>query len=78
MPVRMAEVTLRAQRPKYCALSNPKLASAGIAMPSWQDALQDYVRVSQNPGIRNQESEFRNQEWVRATTSRYEFVIPNS
>ncbi len=43
VPVRMDEVTLRAQRPKYCALSNQKLAAAGIAMPSWQDALARYV-----------------------------------
>jgi dTDP-4-dehydrorhamnose reductase len=39
VPVRMQDVTLRAQRPKYCALSNQKLAEAGFAMPPWQDAL---------------------------------------
>jgi len=39
VPIRMADVKLRAQRPKYCALSNAKLAASGIAMPSWQDAL---------------------------------------
>jgi dTDP-4-dehydrorhamnose reductase len=43
VPVRMDEVRLRAQRPKYCALSNQKLAAAGIAMPAWQDALARYV-----------------------------------
>ncbi len=44
-PVRMAEVTLRARRPQFCALSNEKLRSAGIEMPSWQDALERYLRV---------------------------------
>jgi dTDP-4-dehydrorhamnose reductase len=43
VPVRMADVTLRAIRPQYCALSNAKLASIGIAMPTWQDALARYV-----------------------------------
>jgi dTDP-4-dehydrorhamnose reductase len=38
-PVRLADVPLRATRPRYCALSNAKLAAAGIAMPTWQDAL---------------------------------------
>lgn len=44
-PVRMADVALRAVRPQYCALSNAKLASIGIAMPSWQDGLARYVRT---------------------------------
>jgi dTDP-4-dehydrorhamnose reductase len=43
--VRLADVTLRAQRPKYCALSNAKLRAAGIEMPSWQDALARYVAL---------------------------------
>jgi dTDP-4-dehydrorhamnose reductase len=45
--VRQADVALRAERPQYCALSNGKLAAAGIAMPSWQDALAAYVRARQ-------------------------------
>jgi dTDP-4-dehydrorhamnose reductase len=45
-PVRMADIPLRARRPQYCALSNEKLASIGIAMPAWQDALQRYLKVS--------------------------------
>ena len=45
-PVRMADVPLRAERPQYCALSNEKLASIGIVMPAWQDALQRYLKVS--------------------------------
>jgi dTDP-4-dehydrorhamnose reductase len=42
-PVRVAEVKLRAPRPQYCALSNEKLASSGILMPSWQDALARHL-----------------------------------
>lgn len=34
-----AEVALRAERPRWCALSNAKLAAAGVAMPGWQNAL---------------------------------------
>ncbi len=41
--VRMTDVPLRAPRPRFAALSNAKLAAAGIAMPSWQDALARYV-----------------------------------
>lgn len=36
---------LKAPRPKYCALSNARLAAAGIAMPSWQDALARHLRT---------------------------------
>jgi dTDP-4-dehydrorhamnose reductase len=42
-PVRLSEMKLKAQRPLYCALSNAKLAAAGIAMPTWQDALRRYL-----------------------------------
>ena len=47
-PVRLENVTLesanlKAARPRYCALSNAKLASAGIALPSWQDALARHL-----------------------------------
>jgi dTDP-4-dehydrorhamnose reductase len=41
--IRIADVPLRAARPTYCALSNRKLAAAGIAMPTWQDALVRYL-----------------------------------
>ena len=44
VPVKVADVQLKAARPKYCALSNEKLARAGVAMPSWQDALARYLR----------------------------------
>jgi dTDP-4-dehydrorhamnose reductase len=42
--VTLADVNLRAPRPTYCALSNAKLAAAGIPMPTWQDALGRYLR----------------------------------
>jgi dTDP-4-dehydrorhamnose reductase len=42
--VRFADVTFPAPRPRYCALSNAKLAAAGIAMAPWQDALARYLR----------------------------------
>ena len=44
VPVSVDEARLRAARPRYCALSNEKLRAAGIAMPSWQDALARYIR----------------------------------
>lgn len=43
-PVKVADVTLKARRPQYCALSNEKLRQAGIEMPTWQDALARYAR----------------------------------
>lgn len=43
VPVRTADVPLRAARPLYCALSNEKLRDAGVAMPAWQDALAQYL-----------------------------------
>ena len=43
VPVRLADVPLRAARPQYCVLSNDKLASVGVSMPAWQDAVGRYV-----------------------------------
>jgi dTDP-4-dehydrorhamnose reductase len=43
-PIRMADAGLRARRPQYCALSNEKLRGAGIAMPTWQDALRRFLQ----------------------------------
>jgi dTDP-4-dehydrorhamnose reductase len=42
IPVRMADLQLRAARPQFCALSNAKLRSVGIEMPTWQDGLARY------------------------------------
>jgi dTDP-4-dehydrorhamnose reductase len=46
--VRVADVTLRAERPKFCALSNAKLVATGIEMPTWQDALKRYLGTNQS------------------------------
>ena len=43
VPIRFDEVKLPAARPKFCALSNAKLAAAAIPMPSWQDALARFL-----------------------------------
>jgi len=40
---RMADVPMRAARPRYCALSNERPRAAGIEMPSWQDALARHL-----------------------------------
>jgi dTDP-4-dehydrorhamnose reductase len=43
--VPMAAASLRAPRPRFAALSNAKLARAGITMPPWQEALRRYVEA---------------------------------
>lgn len=43
VPVPVGSVALRARRPQYAALSNAKLAAAGVAMPPWEDAVARYV-----------------------------------
>jgi dTDP-4-dehydrorhamnose reductase len=42
-PVPFASLVAPAPRPQFPALSNAKLAAAGVAMPTWQDALQRAV-----------------------------------
>jgi dTDP-4-dehydrorhamnose reductase len=42
-PIRFEDVKFRAERPKYSAMSNEKLTSAGVSMPTWQDAVARYV-----------------------------------
>ncbi|MPY89837.1 MAG: dTDP-4-dehydrorhamnose reductase [Luteitalea sp.] len=49
-PVSINDVTLRARRPRYCALANEKLRRAGVSMPRWEDALTRYVDKTL-PGI---------------------------
>lgn len=41
--VTMRTHPLPARRPRFCALSNAKLAAAGFAMPTWMDALQRWL-----------------------------------
>lgn len=43
--VTLDELKLRAPRPRFCALSNRKLAAAGVEMPHWRDALARYARM---------------------------------
>lgn len=43
--VRVADLSFRACRPQFCALSNAKLAGVGVGMPTWQDALSRYAAV---------------------------------
>jgi dTDP-4-dehydrorhamnose reductase len=52
VPIRLSDMTWRAERPKYCALSNEKLAAAGIPMPTWQDALARYVASLKAEAVR--------------------------
>jgi len=48
VPVRVADLPMRAARPQYCALSTARLAGAGVSMPAWQDALGRYIRLLAN------------------------------
>ena len=43
VPVSVNDVQLKARRPQFCALSPQKLAAAGFAMPSWQDAMRRWL-----------------------------------
>jgi dTDP-4-dehydrorhamnose reductase len=42
-PISVRDVTLRAARPQYAAMSNRKLADTGYLMPAWQDAIGRYL-----------------------------------
>ena len=44
LPTTLDEMSLKARRPKYCALGSDKLAAAGIGMPDWHDAVSRYAR----------------------------------
>jgi dTDP-4-dehydrorhamnose reductase len=46
VPVKVADVPMKARRPQYAALSNARLAALGIEMPTWQDALRRYLTVN--------------------------------
>ena len=45
VPITVDQLKLRVPRPVYCALSPKKLAAAGFAMPTWQDALARHLRA---------------------------------
>jgi dTDP-4-dehydrorhamnose reductase len=42
-PITLESMELKARRPRYCALSNAKLAEAGIVMSHWREALERFV-----------------------------------
>jgi dTDP-4-dehydrorhamnose reductase len=42
-PITTEDVRLAASRPRFCALSNRKLAAAGFEMPTWQDAVRRWL-----------------------------------
>ena len=42
-PLTLETAALEAPRPRYCALSNARLADAGVPMPEWQDAIRRYL-----------------------------------
>jgi len=50
--LRLEDAKLRAERPRYCALSNARLAAAGAAMPRWQDAIGRYLATRRPPPSR--------------------------
>jgi dTDP-4-dehydrorhamnose reductase len=49
--VSMREVTMTARRPLHCALSNARLAAAGVGMPSWRDALARHIAATRVDAI---------------------------
>ena len=49
VPVSVHDVQLKARRPQFCALSPGKLASAGFAMPRWDDALRRWLQGRTSP-----------------------------
>jgi dTDP-4-dehydrorhamnose reductase len=48
-PVRVDDIPMKAQRPRFCALDNGKLARAGFPMPPWQDALRRWLGARRRP-----------------------------
>ena len=52
VPITLADVAMRAVRPRFCALSNAKLAAAGYAMPAWQDAIHRWLAPQGATGAR--------------------------
>jgi dTDP-4-dehydrorhamnose reductase len=42
-PLTLETAALRARRPRYCAMSNAKLASAGVEMQPWEEAVKKFL-----------------------------------
>jgi dTDP-4-dehydrorhamnose reductase len=49
VPVTMAQAQMQASRPRFCALSNRKLAATGFRMPTWSDALRRWLEARALP-----------------------------
>jgi len=49
-PISTQQMPRPARRPAYSVLSASSLAQWGIVMPSWQDALHQYLQERNNPG----------------------------
>ena len=43
--ITLDELNLRAPRPRFCALSNRRLAAVGVEMPHWRDAVARYAQL---------------------------------
>ncbi len=43
VPVKVADVRMKAKRPQYAALGNAKLAAIGVVMPGWRDAVARHL-----------------------------------
>jgi dTDP-4-dehydrorhamnose reductase len=50
-PITLDSHPMKAARPRFCAMANRKLAGAGFAMPSWQDALGRWL-ASRDSSVR--------------------------
>jgi dTDP-4-dehydrorhamnose reductase len=54
VPITMDQVSLKAPRPRFCALSTAKLASAGFPMPGWREALVRWIASRDRVSPENQ------------------------
>lgn len=52
VPVTMADMPLKAPRPRFCALATPRLEAAGFRMPAWQDGLRRWIEARALAGSR--------------------------
>ena len=43
VPVKMDDMELKAERPRFCALSNTRLRTVGIVLPTWQNAVARFA-----------------------------------
>ena len=43
VPMSVKDITMKARRPQFCALSPKKLANAGFQMPHWREALERWM-----------------------------------